>query len=620
LRLSKKALLLVALAPLLANSQCSNWSGGGDTVTSIQGWSQAQTIAWYTASQGSRLIPQAWFDNLEQPDAAKPFLDPAYIASFRYLPSPVSGWTAPDAACPFDPKLPLGFTVDCQDDTHFTATKLHWKTAQSTKEPWVGMNCAACHTAVLTYQDKPVRIEGGPTLADFQSFTGKLEESLRNTAAQPDKFARFATAVLGADATQADRDLLMSALQARNAWNSALENLNHTDLQYGFGRLDAIGHIFNKAALLAMPTDGAHQTPNPSDAPVSYPFLWNVPQLDKVEWNGLADNIPIANGVDAGALGRNTGEVIGVFGDVTIAKPDGALSGYVSSIRTPTLIEMEEQLSWLTPPKWPAAFPALDQAKVAKGLALFTEKRCDTCHTVPTASWKREDRYKVQLIPAAATSPATPPTSLLTTPTNTDIWMSCNTALDSAKTGAFETAKADFGGAETKSPTAFNVSMVKNAVIGSILQQKGAIVMTGLEGVFGIDRGLPAPKLQVFQQNADVVKQLRLTACLAHASEIFYKARPLQGIWATAPYLHNGSVVSLYEMLLPPAQRKTTFYTGTSVFDPKSVGFIPDESAPGNAFKFDTTLEGNKNTGHDYGNATLSDDDRWDLVEYMKSI
>ena len=51
-----------------------------------------------------------------------------------------------------------------------------------------------------------------------------------------------------------------------------------------------------------------------------------------------------------------------------------------------------------------------------------------------------------------------------------------------------------------------------------------------------------------------------------------YRARPLNGIWATAPYLHNGSVPSLYDLLLPSAQRPRIFYVGSWEFDPVHVG------------------------------------------------
>lgn len=79
-----------------------------------------------------------------------------------------------------------------------------------------------------------------------------------------------------------------------------------------------------------------------------------------------------------------------------------------------------------------------------------------------------------------------------------------------------------------------------------------------------------------------------------------YKAAPLTGIWATAPYLHNGSVPNLYELLLPSNQRTTKFYVGNKEFDPKNVGYKTDQTEA--TTLLDTSLPGNSNSGHDtYG-------------------
>jgi hypothetical protein len=96
-----------------------------------------------------------------------------------------------------------------------------------------------------------------------------------------------------------------------------------------------------------------------------------------------------------------------------------------------------------------------------------------------------------------------------------------------------------------------------------------------------------------------------------------YKSGPLAGIWATAPYLHNGSVANLDQLLLPPDGRQKVFYVGSRQFDPKNVGFESVKS-PG-AFEFRTEVPGNGNSGHDYG-TTLSVEDRRALVEYLKTL
>ena len=96
-----------------------------------------------------------------------------------------------------------------------------------------------------------------------------------------------------------------------------------------------------------------------------------------------------------------------------------------------------------------------------------------------------------------------------------------------------------------------------------------------------------------------------------------YKTQPLPGIWSTAPYLHNGSVPDLYQLLLPPEQRVTSFTVGNREFDPRHVGY---EYGPGeDLFEFDTTVRGNSNSGHKYG-TDICDEDRWDLIEYLKTL
>ncbi len=104
-----------------------------------------------------------------------------------------------------------------------------------------------------------------------------------------------------------------------------------------------------------------------------------------------------------------------------------------------------------------------------------------------------------------------------------------------------------------------------------------------------------------------------------------YKARPLDGIWATAPYLHNGSVPNLDELLQPAAKRSTSFSIGVRTFDPVRVGYLTNvavfpkfnvKDANGNS------IVGNTNAGHEgdeYG-TNLSAEERGQLIEYLKSL
>jgi hypothetical protein len=100
-----------------------------------------------------------------------------------------------------------------------------------------------------------------------------------------------------------------------------------------------------------------------------------------------------------------------------------------------------------------------------------------------------------------------------------------------------------------------------------------------------------------------------------------YANHPLDGIWLRAPYLHNGSVPTLRDLLEPPESRPKAFYRGYDVYDQVRLGFVSDvPEADGQVFThYDTSVSGNANTGHVYG-TTLSDHDKRAIVEYLKTF
>jgi hypothetical protein len=100
-----------------------------------------------------------------------------------------------------------------------------------------------------------------------------------------------------------------------------------------------------------------------------------------------------------------------------------------------------------------------------------------------------------------------------------------------------------------------------------------------------------------------------------------YANQPLDGVWARAPYLHNGSVPTIRDLLEPPPNRPKTFYRGDDLYDQRKLGFASDtpESGGRQLFLLDTTIPGNGNGGHEYG-TQLSDEDKAALVEYIKTL
>lgn len=132
------------------------------------------------------------------------------------------------------------------------------------------------------------------------------------------------------------------------------------------------------------------------------------------------------------------------------------------------------------------------------------------------------------------------------------------------------------------------------------------------------------------------VNQATLYAGYPHRFRYFrktwgYANMPLDGIWLRAPYLHNGSVPTLRDLLEPSALRPPIFSRGNDVYDQQRVGFVADipmdtamdaQGAGPHPFLFDTRIPGNGNAGHEgrsYG-TELPAADKDALVEYLKTF
>lgn len=98
-----------------------------------------------------------------------------------------------------------------------------------------------------------------------------------------------------------------------------------------------------------------------------------------------------------------------------------------------------------------------------------------------------------------------------------------------------------------------------------------------------------------------------------------YSNLPIDGLWARAPYLHNGSVPTLRDLLSPVAERTASFERGSDVYDPERMGFVSGPPQVGAAFTQDASVPGNGNAGHTYG-TDLSDEEKRDLIEYLKTL
>jgi mono/diheme cytochrome c family protein len=686
-----------------------------------QGWGDGHAATlrdqYYYTPQGTSLPQGAsagavrydWFVHLELPLSRQRFADPDHMRKYRFLVDPERSPANPD-------QLPIGFTK------HF--------------DPGIGehvldITCAACHTGEIhvTKDGKTtaIRIDGGPAMHAFTDmsrggFAPVLAASLIGTAVNPWKFDRFAQRVLGSGYPASKsklRDALWTTIKAMasSGQNNPLRELY--PVHEGFGRTDALGRIGNTAFGDHLVAENYHS----GDAPVSYPYVWNIWKFDWVQYNGSV----------AQPLARNIGEALGVGAIAplrsSMRQPLPENERFRSSVDIPGLLRIEHGLQKLTPPRWPEELlGTIDRDKAGRGEKLF-EQYCRECHGPHVAEASRQQasaplkstpavEWRIEVIPLdhIGTDPAAAEgfverhydlSATGVTPAEMERAFKPLLIRELARDTRFrlreiirlrteqklvvgELPKAleaypDPDGNPVPSLPEAAFAQIRTALSG-VLQPLPAIpgrdaqpedppgcalechtlnLLWNLEhGAAEIDAHIAS--LDIRKMNEGIALNLigilvknkfyedygvdyATQQCLEGFGTLDvpqviagYKPRPLEGVWATPPFLHNGSVPSLYQMLLPPAKRDAKFFVGRREFDPAHVGYVTVPADDDDAgFWLDTSIPGNHNIGHGFAadaqtwqrhkqqpaknplprgviGPELSEDERLALVEYLK--
>jgi hypothetical protein len=604
----RSALALAGLTLALGTVQgWAQQTGAAGTVTyAAQGWSAADRETFYATSQGSHLMPYSWFKALRRTDVDEPF---AADKLLRY------GYLAHDVSPANPDGLPVGFVID-----------------GPIASGQLGLTCAACHTGQLEYAQggvvRAIRIDGAPAKTDAQQFLTDLLAASRATLAEPARFDTFAKAVLGPGYTAAKAAQVKDGL---GKWVAQFGEFMDISLPaatpWGPGRLDAFGMIFNRIAARDL---GIRDNYKIADAPVRYPFLWNASRQDRTQWNGS-----VRNGLYIQALGRNAGEVLGVFADFAphrIVPPTPFSPAVIdfsnNSISFAGLQTLEEKIAVLRPPPWPREIFGLDERLAAAGKPLF-DANCGSCHAVQE-SLDLPDLWRTPILAVG-----TDPKMLINSQRTSQPGLLLGALMPPPAIGARIGDPAKTG------------DLLATAIVGSQLAEAfiPPVPSPAKLAQSGVFRALRKDFAEHFPgENLDTLLDPRLFAktkldalialrafITARLSNMFspptavagaaYESRVLNGVWAVAPYLHNGSVPNLWELMKPAKDRKASFMVGSRIFDPKNVGYATDESPfktgvftadPGNA-------NGNGNRGHEFGSG-LTDDERWQIIEYMKTF
>lgn len=631
-----------------------------------QNWSNADRFWFHHASQGTATlpVPYAWFMALEQPEFSifrQPglFSESSYLQRFGFIPSPKSlnlsdedlrgyGYSKQNKTPNFWPATGEASSV-LKRDASSNADSLPVGFARTvalspvTGQPMpdqVGLTCAACHTRQLEYKGVSLLIDGGPAMIDLYKLQQAISASLLYTVL-PVRFSNFADRVLGRQASFSDRFALWRQLFTGIISAISVQTSTPYDKVEGFGRLDALDRIGNQVFHNDVPFANEHNLA-PLKAPVAFPPIWTLPWFKWAQYDASIEN----------PLVRNVGEALGVRAELNLTS-DNPQPLFRSTVNLNNIVWIEDMLrggdpfasnpksfSGLRSPKWPGnLLPAdsawkIDPARVTKGRVLYAEL-CAECHLGPVndpafdkaypdksfwsaSEWQSDGHDRtIQLVEKSVAGMGTDPeqSKILATHTvDLPVILDINPARDLGK-------KWGCQGITTSNTTsvryAFALMILVDRVVDRWLDDH-SIDKSDRSIVLGTRRNCPNP-----------------------SSEPVYRARPLNGVWAIAPYLHNGSVPSIYWLLQPAVKRPKSFCIGASDFDPKQMGYdaSPDTTAQckSGESRFESEDDsgqpvlGNSNAGHSFEGPIgpdkpgvigrlLNDEERYDLIEYLKTL
>ena len=542
----RRAVTGIVLALLLAGGVPDVPAAGENTMVFDQGLSAEERRRFYHLSVGSQLLPLSVLRALHDPETGKPFLENP--ERFGMLPDPDD----PDG-------LPIGLT---QENGR----------GSSVLGPIAGINCAACHVAELRHDGRAVRIDGAPSLMDFERFSADLSRAM-TALKKPTALAGFLTRMTVQPSAspplepktpaelsgeigvkpQPETETFTAAVKARlTGW---VERLEQTRRLFGgkldfFGRMGRMetGHpagpgrtddwvlarnlLFDEDAWLPRGVSSA-----------SYPALWGYDNYKWLTWNGSTQS----------GMERGVATVMGL----------GALydEDYESTVSPAAIVEQDRLAAKMEPPKWPeGVLGPIDQALAKRGADIYADA-CARCHD-------EAGIYSYDEI-------------------GTDTTHADSYAIPVG-------AQAFDGSFEGPGRPAFS-----DALSRKIARYTAEAYAEEGWSDAQIEAVAPTEK-EVWRPVRQVV------------------SRPLTAVWATAPYLSNGSVPTIEALLRPPGERPAAFPVGHYDYDPERLGYrtdIPREKA---VFWFDTTLEGNSARGHDYG-TNLTEEERQALIEFLKT-
>ncbi|MEM7585776.1 MAG: hypothetical protein AAF560_20470 [Acidobacteriota bacterium] len=560
-------------------------SSASTTLRLDVGLSAEEEALWHHHDEGSGFIPLSFFHALRDSATGRPFLE--VLPRFGFVSNPDNPYG-----------LPIGFS----------AAPVAGAPTQSVL---VGVSCAACHSGQYTYGDTALTIDGAPNMLDFEELLASLEGSLKETLASPSRTFEFLTELMHWEREiNAERRALELHPEAHGLVAAAAGATEDHPLASARAHLETSLHeAFHadsteaRQSRLASAAEGLDAVAAPADSEHGKESAWQhlraaLPKMhDDLEYvKRRAERLfTLAKAFAAetpGGPGR--ADSFDSIWDLLVQHDN--LAPMNAPVSIPHLFEYAS-FHWV---HWDGNSSAVMGRDYAQAIALGADYNPETQETSVLP-------HNVIALEATAHQLVAPawPTQVL---------------------GAIDADRASRGEAlygqhclschqqETLTPVDEIGTDPLRAVNFANLEQDGKsyaqllIELGDAVGQKSMDaHGVTPEELAPIERSADP------TWRITHA----YHTRQLAGIWASPPYLHNGSVPTLWDLLQPASARPASFPVGREL-DPEKVGLSADGQGEG-AWVFDSATAGNANTGHEYG-VELSDDDKWALVEYMKTL
>ena len=516
----------------------------------------------------------------------------------------------------------------------------------------LGTNCALCHSGEIQFKGKKFWIEGSSNMVNVRGFFQDLSRSTLGVLATKENTVAFFKALkvqnaeekaaelnryffrrMGEDSSWMNLGRASEALAQRSARATLLlakifddrdrlvkghqaiadslekmirltygfsEQANIGDLKArmkylgylmvgtspalketksGYSRTDAFGRIGNLVLRGDHPIDYT--------APVSLPWIWGLKYMAMIHYNGNSNSV----------IMRNTGQSLGLGAIILDPQTKDSTTNLYNLSRIESLVHK------IKVPEWKEVFKGetvkelqINYDLAETGKSLYT-KNCQGCHETKNFVGPTEGlrMYKMTKLSVLKTDP-----------------MAAQNAIKPIENNKFQ-------------------EVIYNGVEGvkERFYEKYAVDSKTVKKWEYFDLRGPEFFRDTFNGFTDQDMAAKKTSYGKIEPGYTYKARHLSGVWATAPFLHNGSVPTLWHLLSPVKDRPQVFLVKSTDFNPRWIGYNYAgnyENCKKREDCFDTKDIGNSNTGHEFfnhidgKNIEFTPDEKKALIEYLKIL